>query len=1211
MATATIQKTDQNSERQYYIDWLRILLIFSVFLFHIGMIFNSWDWHVKNDVTTGSKSVLWYIMVFMHEWRMPLLILISGAGTYFALGKRTSWQYLGERFKRLFIPLAVGIFTLVPVQVYIEKSAQFDSLLAYYPHMFEGIYPEGNFSWHHLWFIAYLFFIALIIAPFLNFFRSGQYDLFIGKLGKVVSKKFGANIFLIPMILSQALLRPYYPENTHALVDDWAAISYYIIFFMSGFILLSSKNMTESIRKQRRMFFIESVIVTTMLLTIPYMFTEPFYRNMTWDILEPFVAWSVGMTAIGYARQYLNMNNKFRKLANEAIYPFYLLHQPVIVVIGYYMVKWDVSVLSKVLLITLASFSLTVAIYWYLIRPFNALRLIFGMKMTLKTKPEPISALTPNPISETENKYLSDKELQNFNLCTIKSKTMKKVTMTIVAGIISAILFAQDYTQTVKGQITDADNQVTLPGAAIILVGSDPLIGTTSDMEGNFRLEKVPAGRQSFEVSYLGYEKVYLNEVLVGTGREVVLNIAMKESVTKLAEVIVVANKDKGEAINQMATVSATQLTVESTSRIAAGINDPGRTAQSFAGVSSADDENNELVIRGNSPRGMLWRMEGIEIPNPNHFSNGEGGSGGGVCALSTQVLANSDFFTGAFPAEYGNALSGVFDLNLRRGNYEKNEYALQFGIMGAQASAEGPFKRGSEASYLFNYRYSTLELLNKAGIAISGGDIAPEWQDLSFKVYIPTKKAGYLSIWGLGGISAAGSTTIRDTSEWKYRSDAYEDSEKHTIGITGVTHNYLFKNRKTYIKTVAAYSYTKNNLSEDSLSYDFVPSLITNEDFIYNTFSISSFVNHKFNAKNVLRIGLIYHNKSFDFKMLDYDYETEILEKLIDNNGSTNLYESYIQWQHRINENLDINSGLHYTYIALNNDYAVEPRFGLKWKINETHTINFGTGMHSKPEPVSIYLAEKQLDDGSIINPNKNVKITKAVHGVLGYNWNFAKDFRLKAEIYYQYLYDVPVKPDDTTNVLCSLNFGSGFTNEKFVNEGTGRNYGSELTLEKFFSKSWYMLATASVFESKYTMPDGIERNTMFNSKYIFNLVGGKEFKVGKSKQNIIGTNIRTMWRGGYRTVPVDLAASKAQNDDIRIYERAFETKAPDYFRVDIGISFRKNNPTWSWVVSLDIQNLTNRLNIWDEYYNAETGEMVQVNMVGMIPVLNYRIEF
>ncbi len=371
----------QTKERQYYIDWLRIFLIISVFFFHIGMVFNSWDWHVKNDVTFEYKSTLWYIMVYLGRWRMPLLILISGAGTSFALGKRTSGQYLKERFKRLFIPLTVGIFTLVPIQVYMERTGQYDSLLSYYPHMFEGIYPEGNFSWHHLWFIAYLFFIALLISPFLNFFRSHRFDLFIGRLSNFTKKRLGANIFLIPLILSQALLRPYFPENTHALINDWAYLAYYILFFLSGFIILSNKKMVESIRTQKNLFMIESIIFTIIMFTLPYMVESETLGNAIWGISEIIMAWTCALTAIGYAKQYLNFNNRLRKLANEAIYPFYLLHQPIIVVVAYYMVQWEITILWKAVFITITSFIFTVSIYWFIVRPINMLRFVFGMKV--------------------------------------------------------------------------------------------------------------------------------------------------------------------------------------------------------------------------------------------------------------------------------------------------------------------------------------------------------------------------------------------------------------------------------------------------------------------------------------------------------------------------------------------------------------------------------------------------------------------------------------------------------------------------------------------------------------------------------------------------------------------------------------------------------------------------------------------------------------
>jgi len=378
MTTDTIQKT----ERQYYIDWLRILLIISVFLFHIGMIFNTWEWHIKNDQLFG--GMLKSTMTFLHYWRMPLLFLLSGAGTYFALGKRTSGQYLGERFKRLFIPLVVGIFTLVPVQVFIEKISQYGTIWNFYRHMFEGIYPAGNFSWHHLWFIVYLFFIALIISPFLKILRSNNFARFTKWIEGIVTKPLALNIFMIPLLLSQVLLRPYFELETHDLVKDWASISSYIIFFIAGFILLPNKNITEAIRSQRYLYLAEAVAMTIMMFKLPFMAGSESAGDTMWEVLSIFVAWTCGITALGFAKHYLNRDSKFRKLANEAIYPFYLLHQPVIVVVGYFIIQWDISVLMKVLLITSASLGVTIAIYWLLIRPVNIMRVVFGMKRLRK-----------------------------------------------------------------------------------------------------------------------------------------------------------------------------------------------------------------------------------------------------------------------------------------------------------------------------------------------------------------------------------------------------------------------------------------------------------------------------------------------------------------------------------------------------------------------------------------------------------------------------------------------------------------------------------------------------------------------------------------------------------------------------------------------------------------------------------------------------------
>jgi glucan biosynthesis protein C len=398
--------TNQKTERQFYIDWLRILLILSVFLFHIGMIFNTWGWHVKNDQQFG--GMLQSVMTFLHYWRMPLLFLISGAGTYFALGKRTSAQYLGERFKRLFIPFAVGVFTLVPVQVYIEKASSFNSLLDFYTHLFEGVYPEGNFSWHHLWFIVYLFVIALLISPFLNMLRSDRFAGFIFRIESFITKPLALNILMIPLLLSQIILRNYFEVNTNDLVNDWASMTLYIIFFMSGFILLPNKNIAEAIRKQRLLYLAETVAVTIIMFMVPSLVESERTGEIIWDVCSIFVALTCGLTALGFAKHYLNRDSKFRKLANEAIFPFYLLHQPVIVVVGYFLVSLEIAVLWKFVFITISSFTITAGLYWLLIRRMNLLRIIFGMKMIRKEKREPEATLVLSPVMAETNRSLSE-----------------------------------------------------------------------------------------------------------------------------------------------------------------------------------------------------------------------------------------------------------------------------------------------------------------------------------------------------------------------------------------------------------------------------------------------------------------------------------------------------------------------------------------------------------------------------------------------------------------------------------------------------------------------------------------------------------------------------------------------------------------------------------------------------------------------------------
>lgn len=369
---------ETRSDRQYYIDWLRILLIISVYMYHMGMIFNTWGWHVKNNILYG--GLLEEVMIFLHNWRMPLLFMISGAGTWYALKDMSPGRYLLERARRLLVPLVAGILILVPVQVYIEKIAQYPSLLAYYPHMLEGIYPEGNFSWHHLWFIAYLFVIALFITPFLNMLRSTRFMAMVGNLEHIFIKPFGLNTVIIPLLISQLILRKFFEQDTHALVDDWASFTSYLIYFLAGFILLPVKSIAGAMTKYRRLYLAETIVTMAVMLLFRNRVDSVRAAEIIYDVAALAMSWTCAVTVAGYGRKYLDRNSSFRKTANEAIYPFYLLHQPALVITGYMVVKHSIPLVMKVSLVMISSLILIVSVYWFLIRPFNVTRVLFGMK---------------------------------------------------------------------------------------------------------------------------------------------------------------------------------------------------------------------------------------------------------------------------------------------------------------------------------------------------------------------------------------------------------------------------------------------------------------------------------------------------------------------------------------------------------------------------------------------------------------------------------------------------------------------------------------------------------------------------------------------------------------------------------------------------------------------------------------------------------------
>jgi hypothetical protein len=780
---------------------------------------------------------------------------------------------------------------------------------------------------------------------------------------------------------------------------------------------------------------------------------------------------------------------------------------------------------------------------------------------------------------------------------------MKKVLQTLSLVLISFAATAQ-LTQTIRGSVVDVVSKTPLPGATVVLINSDPLVGSTTDPDGNFKLTKVPVGTHSIRISFIGYKELILPNITVNSGKEVVLNVPIEEDIVQMEEIVVTPDAEKNKPLNEMSAVSARTFSVEETRKFAAAVNDPGRAALSFAGVVTAGDGNNTISIRGNSPFGLLWRMEGVDIPNPNHFANA-GTSGGGISILSSQLLSNSDFMTGAFAAEYGNALAGVFDLNLRKGNNEKREFTVQAGILGTDIAVEGPFSKNYRGSYLINYRYSTLSILSKLGVDIF--DAETNFQDLSYNFYLPTERAGNFSLFGFGGLSDQTQVAKKDSLQWTDEGMRYSEQYFSNTGAAGLKHSITL-GQNTYLQSAVVMSGNDNGFYEEKLDDDYVPQFQYRQNFLNKKITASSVLNHKFDARQSIRTGVYFNEYFYNLRQRYLDDDTNVIEEPINAKGNTSTVQMFAQWNFRISEKLTYNYGMHWLYMPGNGQSSIEPRTSLKYALDDRQSLNVGYGLHSQMQPVGVYEAQVQQPDGTWLKPNKNIGFNKAHHIVLGYDRSLTRHLHAKVETYYQHLYNIAVKNDPTSPVSTLVN-EDGYMTDPLVNKGRGRNYGVEFTLEQFMHNNMYFLLSTSLFNSEYRALDNIWRSTRFNSQRAVSFTAGKDFTLRKNRT--FGLNIRTLYAGGFRTTPIDFEKSRLLGRTEYIESLAYSEQMPDYFRTDIRLSLKRNRARSTSTIALDIQNATNNKNLGGQYYEPRSGEIKKWYQVPLLPIISYRIEF
>jgi hypothetical protein len=820
----------------------------------------------------------------------------------------------------------------------------------------------------------------------------------------------------------------------------------------------------------------------------------------------------------------------------------------------------------------------------------------------------------------------------HFICCTSNPSYMKKHYLLLL--LFSAFFWAfplalsSQGTQPISGRIIDKESRYPLVGVSVKVMRDQTYTdGVTSDLNGFFTTSPLPVGRYTVMFSYMGYESMTMNNIMVVSGKETILEVEISESSVVLEGATVSAKgKTNRLPINEAGLVSNRLFNAEETERYVGSRQDPARMALNFAGAQATDDSRNDIVVRGNSPLGLLWRYEDVELLNPNHFAVA-GSTGGPISMLNNKVIGQSDFMTAAFPPGFGNALSGVFDIKMRSGNTRKHEQTFQFGLLGTELAVEGPISKEQRSSYLLAYRYSTLQIFEKINFNI-GTSAVPRYQDLTFKLHFPTQKWGTFSLFGLGGNSNIDIelSTLTEPSNELYGDKDRDQYFSTSLGMAGVSHQYQI-NKNTFSKITL--SATKSTNTADHFKFERNPDFSLNTryqmlhfEMIESKSSLAWSLRHKFNAKLSMVSG-VYADAFF----MDYIDSTIILSSQrwitrMDFNGHQNavLIQPYTSFLYKANQRLRLSGGVHGQYFGINQQFVLEPRLGASYALTPSTQLTAGYGLHSRLQPLYVYFTtnpELHISDGLY---NLNMGFTRSHHLVGGVTHTLNPHFRIKSEVYYQYLFDVPVE----ANALSSfslLNMGSGFARffpGLLENKGTGENYGVELTIERNFFNHYYILATGSLFNSTYSGSDGIKRNTDFNGVFASRAMFGREIPFDQAGKRVLSFGAGVTWAGGRRYSPVDVDSSIKSADVIFVDSERNTLQFRNFFRTDVRLGYSYNARKVTHEFVLDVINATNRVNILTYTFdpdvtinNPNADPLREQPQLGLLPVFFYKIHF
>ncbi|HEX5024668.1 MAG TPA: TonB-dependent receptor, partial [Agriterribacter sp.] len=706
----------------------------------------------------------------------------------------------------------------------------------------------------------------------------------------------------------------------------------------------------------------------------------------------------------------------------------------------------------------------------------------------------------------------------------------------------------QNITGTIKGTVLDKDSRRPLAGASISIKDDNLQLAAMTNEEGNFILVNVPVGRRSVQCSYSGYDAFVTDNIIITSAKELELVIEMEQHYAEQSEIVIKATPNPKQPVNKLAVVSTRSFTPEETQRYAASVNDPSRMAVSFPGVQPTGDARNDIVIRGNSSATMLWRLEGIDIPNPNHFAR-KGSTGGGITIFSSSMLDNSDFSSGGFPAEYGDALSGVFDMRFRHGNTDKHQYTFKASLIGIDLSTEGPIKKG-RSSYLVNYRYSTLGILGALGFHLTDERETNTFQDLSFNLsFLSKNKRSVFNIWSIGGLSKEVYSAIENPDDWKQYDDYTGYNFKTNMGALGIGHSVQLGKTGLLKISVAAMG-QKVSYVDDTLNTAKVPFTVNDELYKNDRLAFAVYYSTKPAATLTWKTGAFVNRTRYALTQSQYDFDNAVyVNNIIDGDGYTWQWQPYTQLSWKPAGKITINAGLTFLYLALNKTSSLEPRVSVQYKIHRNHSISFATGLYGKTIPIGSYFY--RAPDNSL--PNLHLDLMHSVHFIAAYDALLGKGWRLHAEVYLQKLSKVPVV-NDTSRTFWLLNMTEGYADEALVSKGNGTNKGVDITIEHFFSKGWFGLAGFSFYNSTYQPLNGRTYNTQYNSRTLGSLTAGHEWRWKKEMTFSVGGKM--LYNGGVPITPLLAAPVTGSREPLLDESKPFSETVPAYFRTDARIS-------------------------------------------------------